>query len=189
MRLSLWMASLWPGSAWAWRLGRWQGLALAVAFAVVVNGALIATFADSRGLSAVTARTIASIGWVSVLGLWALGLVWLRRDWPRLSAEGSEKADAQTDGLFRQAQHEYLKGHWIEAEILIGSLLARRPADVEATLLLASIQRRSKRWREAKRTLHDLQQMAEEEWLLEIGVELEQIEESESEECEMRSTE
>ena len=52
-------------------------------------------------------------------------------------------ADPQLDDWFREAQHEYLKGHWIAAETQLTRLLARQPADAEARLLLASLQRRS----------------------------------------------
>lgn len=186
MRLLLGIASLWPGFGRAWVLKRWDGLALAVGFAAALTGALIATFVANQWLPVAAAGSIAAVGWILVIGLWALGLSWLRHDWPRLSAAADASLTEQVEGLFREAQHEYLKGHWLEAELLIRRLLRRAPADVEARLLLASIERRSNRLKEAKKTLVGMQQIAGEKWQLEIEMELRQLEEVEREEREVR---
>ncbi len=181
MRFLLAIASLWPGFGRAWVLRRWDGLALAVGFAAALTGAVIATFVANQWLPIAAAGSIASVGWMLVVGLWAVGLSWLRRDWPRLSAAAREQKSEEIDELFREAQHEYLKGHRIEAELLIRRLLKRAPADEEARLLLASIERRSNRLSEAKKTLVGMQQLAGEKWQLEIEMELRQIEEVEKE--------
>src|SRR5947199_9405313 len=94
----------------------------------------------------------------------------------------------QVEGLFREAQQEYLKGHWIEAELLIRRLLKLAPAHVEARLLLASIERRSQRLDEAKGSMLDLRRIAGEKWQLEIEMDLRQIEEVEKE-CGVRNSE
>jgi hypothetical protein len=183
MRVSLWIAGLWPGFGRAWVLRRWDGLALAVGFGVALTGAMVATFVANQWLPVAAAGSIASVGWISVIALWALGLSWLRADWPRLSAAADASLAEQVEGLFREAQHEYLKGHWIEAELLVRRLLKRVPADVEARLLLASIERRSNRLNVAKKTLADLQRVAGNKWALEIEAELRQMEQ----ECGMQS--
>ena len=44
-------------------------------------------------------------------------------------------SDPQLDEWFCEAQTEYLKGHWFEAETLLARLLSQRPDDVEGRLL------------------------------------------------------
>jgi len=185
MQLLLRIGSLWPGFGRAWALRRWDGLALAVGFGIALTGAVIATFVANQWLPVAAASSIASVGWLLVIGLWALGLAWLKRDWPRLSAMADASLREQVEGLFREAQHEYLEGHWIDTEWLIRRLLKRAPADVEARLLLASVQRRSNRLVEAKKTLVELKGVAGDKWRLEIEMELQQIEA----ECGVRNSE
>jgi hypothetical protein len=181
MRLALWIACLWPGLPQAWRLGSLRGLGLAIAFAAVLNTALVCSLVWPRWpIASLPAGSTAAIGWVWVLGLWIVGLNWSRRSWPELCPP-KVGADPQIDNWFREAQHEYLKGHWIEAESLLTRLLARQPADVEARLLLASIQRRSSHREQARRTLTELQPIAG-RWQWEIEADLERLAEVEQEE-------
>jgi hypothetical protein len=176
MRLSLWIASLWPGFVRAWVQGRWEGLVLAAAFAAALNTALVTTLVWRQRPAA--GGTIAAIAWVWVLGLWALGMAWVRRDLPRLARCDGGETSPEHDALFREAQRLYLKGHWLEAETLVARLLDKQPADVEARLLLASIRWRTGRWNEAKKTLVELrEEPAAARWLLEIEMDLRQIEE------------
>jgi predicted Zn-dependent protease len=93
-----------------------------------------------------------------VVWFWIAGL----RAGGRLVAEivrKSQPLDAQATELLRQSQREYLKGHWFEAETLLQDLLQGSPGDVEAHLLLASIQRRTKRLAEARKTLRELTEL------------------------------
>jgi predicted Zn-dependent protease len=108
-----------------------------------------------------------------------VGLRWTSRDWPRLFPNQS-KTDPQIDNWFREAQQAYLQGHWIEAETLLAQLLKRQPADADARLLLASVQRRSGARKQARQTLTELQPVAT-RWHWEIAAELEQITELEEE--------
>jgi hypothetical protein len=122
----------------------------------------------------------ATTAWVLVLGLWIVGLAGLRGDWKRLfpPATGSNE---QLNDWFREAQTLYLRGHWIEAEALAARILARQDGDVEARLLLASIQRRSGQRPTAARTLKDLaQHPAAAQWRDEIATEQKQLSEQES---------
>jgi hypothetical protein len=173
MRLFLWLAGLWPGFIQAGLAGRCEGLILAVAFAAALNIALVTSIgwlgADSPAASA-------AIAWLMVIGLWIGGAVWLRRDDPRLNGSTSGTCEPQLETWFCEAQHEYLKGHLIEAESLLRRLLSRRPNDVEATLLLATIQRRTACWAEAKRTLDNLNgNDATVAWMFEVESERRQI--------------
>ena len=182
MRFNLWIASLWPGFWHAWH-GEWRGLALAVSFAIGLNGALLST----GGLLPVSVgglpdHWVASMSWLLVLGLWYYGLLWVRRDG---QAEGTKRGtgDESATEQFRTAQHEYLRGHWIEAETLLRQLLRENSLDAEAQLLLASVQRRTRQWNDARRTLRQLQENhpTAGKWLMEIEAELARIDELESE--------
>jgi cytochrome c-type biogenesis protein CcmH/NrfG len=95
---------------------------------------------------------------------------------------GEAQQAAEMEAALVEAQHEYLKGHWLEAELTISRMLAKHPTDVEARLLLASIERRTRRFNEAKQALAAL--AADEratKWLPEIAAEIEQIGELQSE--------
>jgi hypothetical protein len=183
MHFTLRIASLWPGCWHAWHLGYWRGLALASAFGAALNAALVTTFVwpEWVGAGAPRAATI-TLSWGIVLGLWAIGWLWLRRDARQLAPlRGSEQQD-KLNRQFEQAQHEYLKGHWIETETLLGQVLGADRSDVEARLLLACVQRRTKRWAEARMTLQALQDDdAAARWWPEIATELKRIGELEAE--------
>jgi hypothetical protein len=174
MRLALLLASLWPGLPQAWKLGSLRGLALAVAFAAGLNLALVCSLVWPRWpIASLPAGSAALVACVWVLGLWIVGLRWTALGWSRLCPP-PKKNDPQLDDWFREAQHEYLKGHWIAAETLLVRLLARQPADAEARLLLASVQRRNKHWQQARQTLIELQPVAL-RWQGEIAAELNQL--------------
>src|SRR5262249_7386743 len=181
MRFSLSIMSLWPGFFRAWVLARWEGLVLAVALAAEMNSALVATLAwDSNTNSRLPA--VATTAWVLVLGLWTLGIAWLRRDWSQLRTRTNGAEDHEHEELFREALRLYLKGHWLEAEAIAKRLIARQPLDVESRLLLSSVLRRTRKWREARKTLIDLREdAAAGRWLLEIEMDIRQIDEMESE--------
>jgi len=187
MRFSLCLLCLWPGLARAWVLARWEGLVLAAAFAAAMNTAVVASLARDPSVGAGSLTAV--IAWVLAFGFWMLGFVWVQRDWPRL-ASVPRRVTGEGDDQFREAQHAYLKGHWIEAEAIVTKVLRKQPADIEARLLWASIQRRSRRWNEARRSLIELKESpAAANWLLEIESELRQIEEAEREEIAVRSSE
>ncbi len=67
------------------------------------------------------------------------------------------------------AQTEYLKGNWIEAEAILRKLLRRSPRDVEALLLLATMQRRTGRFDQARQQLQQMSRLdAAQPWHVEI---------------------
>jgi len=183
MRFTLWIVSLWPGCLHAWQLGQWRGLALAMAFGVALNVALVTTFVWPQWLGMDTPPAVsAAANWLLVLGLWSAGRVWLRRDAPRVAGTKSNGKWEDLDAWFQQAQHEYLKGHWIEAETLLTRVLGENPRDVEARLLLAGVQRRTKRRKEARQVLNELKEDdAARRWLLEIETDLMRIDDVDSE--------
>jgi hypothetical protein len=180
MRPLVSIACLWPGLIQAWRLGSLRGLGLAAAFAAALNLALVSSFVWTRWpITGLPTGTTSGIAWVSVLGLWILGLRWTAQSWSQLCPP-KPKSDPQIDDWFREAQHEYLKGHWIASETMLTRLLARKPADAEARLLLASVQRRSGARSQARQTLTELQPVAA-RWQWEIDAELTQVAELEAE--------
>jgi hypothetical protein len=156
---------------------------LAAAFGAALNAALVTTFVwpEWFGAGGSQAATI-GMSWLIVLGLWALGWFWLRR----VVAEHLPTADRDTrnelERVFQQAQHAYLKGHWIETETLLRQALSADRSDVEARLLLASVQRRTKRWGEGRLTLQTLlDDEGTARWRPEIETELKRIAELEAE--------
>jgi hypothetical protein len=180
MRALRWTAALWPGLLQAWVLGCWRSLALATAFAAALNLALVATLIWPRWPTGAPAGLVGSVDWVFVVGLWVWGAFRLRRDWARLVPP--RQSHPQIDDWFRQAQHAYLQGHWLEAERLVKEILRRRPADVETRLLRASVERRTKQFDTARNTLEELlNDAAAARWRLEIAAELKQIAEAEAE--------
>jgi len=147
---------------------------MAVCFTAVLNWALLATFAADRLPAAWLGSTTASAAaWVLVLGLWVVGLVQNRAAlWSAAHKVTTGQATARDERL-QEAQTHYLKGHWIEAETCLSTLLAAEPEDAEALLLLASIERRTGRIDAAVNTLVELQQSAAAtRWAWEIRTEL-----------------
>jgi hypothetical protein len=151
--------ALWPGLARLWLRGEFVGLLTAVGFATVLNFALITTFVWPQLVSRqLPPWAVPGLAWIVVVWFWVTGL----RAGGALAASiarASIPGDAESLTLFRQAQLEYLKGHWIEAESQLRQLLARTPGDVEAWLLLASVQRRTGRPDEAKQSLQKLAEL------------------------------
>jgi hypothetical protein len=182
MRLMLWIAGLWPGFVQAWLAAKWEGLALAVVFAAGLNLAIVKTFVwPEWPVESVPGMSSAS-AWLVVVVLWIGGLIWLWREAPSItSGHAAMKADPELEGWFRDAQHEYLKGHWIEAESLLSKVLGRRAGDVEGGLLLAAVQRQTVRWEEARTTLDRLMERTDAAaWRYEIETELRKITELEN---------
>ena len=179
MRLLRWIAALWPGLLQAWALGSPPALLLAAGFGAALNLALLTTFVWPSVLNLPPALA-GSAAWVLVLGLWVWGFVHLRAQWRELFPQ--RKTDPQVEAWFREAQGAYLQGYWLEAESLVQNILRRRPADVEARLLKASIERRTKRFAEARKTINQLlTDVAAGGWRMELHRELEQIAEVERE--------
>ena len=143
------IAHLWPGLSRLWHQGDARGLGAAVAFTVLLNLVLWASFlcSDAAG------SAWRGMGWASVLVFWSVGL-WrsVRR---RASGSGSAAPPGQQD-LFVRAQAEYLKGHWVEAQTLLEQLIRQDPGDLESHLLLASVFRRTCRIELARRQIRQL---------------------------------
>jgi predicted Zn-dependent protease len=106
------------------------------------------------------------MAWTGLSVFWVVAC-W--RAWRNLPNLVDSRPDAHSETLFTQAQAEYLKGNWYDAEKQVEQLLARRPRDVEGLLLLATLQRHTQRTAAAADTLDKLERLdGAEGWNLEI---------------------
>lgn len=149
----------WPGLAGLWLRGRLWSLVQAAAFSLVLNFALVTTFVWPRLIATeLPTWAIPLTAWVLVLWFWVMG--WRSsRGFLRLEAARSLQPDEDSDERFCEAQHHYLKGHWLEAEAQLLKILGRCPGDVESRLLLATVYRRSGQSDKARLELKELSQL------------------------------
>jgi hypothetical protein len=160
---------LWPGMPWLWLRGSAAGLVLALAFAVVLDLAIVATWVYSE-----------FFGLQVSLGLWAAAAaVWLVATVSAVSAFPPPirtTRDAATDALFVAARDAYLSRDWLTAETKLRSLLVVAPTDGEAQLLLATLLRRVGRLKESREALDKLSRSdSGGPWLSAIARELERV--------------
>lgn len=171
MRAARWATCLWPGLPPLWARGSLLGLALAVGWGSMLNLLLVASLVWTELLD----RTVLLGGWGALGGGWFLALLVNCRWLAGQSGTGTDGAD---DELFAQALDYYLKGEWIEAELVLQRLLERRPADAEGRLLRATLWRRTGRLTEAGHELDRLQRLeAAGAWQWEIAAERQLLEE------------
>lgn len=151
-----------PGLAPAWLLGYPLALLELLAFTLLFNSLLIATWIWPNWSPVWVVRG----GWGLCLTFW---LVSALHAWWRLPKWlGRTPRIPQVDH-FLQAQAEYLQGHWFEAEALVTKRLTECPGDSEAALLLAGILRRTKRFQQASTCLMQLRlRESAVPWLVEI---------------------
>ena len=140
---------VWPGLPWLWLRGSVSGLVLALAFAVALDVAVVATWIWP-GLVELPVT----------IGLWtATGVIWLVATVSAAAAFPPPipvADDGEADALFVRARDAYLARDWMQAESRLRALLALAPTDGEAQLLLATLLRRAGRPAEAKRALEAL---------------------------------
>ena len=141
--------ALWPGLPALWMRGEWSGLLQAVCFGLVVNFVLVSTFVAPHWLSP-WAR---GLSWAVVTTIWCVIAVKANYYLTKVRAEARQK------GLFLQAQAEYLKGRWTEAERLLRRQIGQFSGDVDAHFMLASLYRRTRRWDEAEQQLRATERM------------------------------
>lgn len=122
---------------------------LAVLFAIVLNFALTATFVWPE---LVSSGTLAAV-WTGVIAYWGIATWTGTCKVARIRGRSLEQQQA----LFINAQSEYLKGHWLEAETLLRELLSVDQHDGDARLMLASLLRHSDRVDEALVELETLE--------------------------------
>jgi hypothetical protein len=154
----------WPGLPRLWVQGDVTAVLLAVAFGGVLNLLLVSNVLWPDLLPA-PGRTLA---WLFLAGWWLFSAI--RAYGSRAHLDIPVIADSR--GLFIQAQGEYLKGHWFEAESLLQQLLRSARRDLDAHLMLATLCRRTRRYDEACARLDLIDQFeGAEKWRWEIETE------------------
>jgi tetratricopeptide (TPR) repeat protein len=160
---------VWPGLPWLWLRGSLSGLFLAMAFAVSVDMAILATFIWP-GL----VELPFTLGlWTAVAALWLISTVSAAAAFPpAIAAPRRDEADA----LFAQARDAYLARDWVQAEARLQELLTIAPTDGEAQFLHASLLRRNGRTLDAKKALEKLARSdSGAPWRHEIAAELDRL--------------
>lgn len=164
MRASPMLLCCWPGLPRLWLLGDWSAVAIAVAFGGALNLLLVSSVLWADLLPA-AGRMLA---WVSLSGIWLFSGIRSYRGLAHLDMP----AVVDDRGLFIQAQGEYLKGHWFEAESLLQQLLRGSRRDIEAHLMLATLCRRTRRFDEAQARLDLIDRFDDSDlWRWEINAE------------------
>ncbi len=149
MGLARSLTLVWPGLPWLWLRGSVGGLILALAFAVLLDMAIVTTW-----IWAELVDLQVSIGiWAAAIAVWIVATASAASSFP---APISREPDAAVDTLFVKARDAYLARDWLTAETRLKAVLALAPTDGEAQLLLATLLRRVGRTAEAKRALDQL---------------------------------
>ena len=149
MHAARYLTLCWPGLPWLWLRGSLMGLALAIAFAVVFDVAVVTTWIWCELVELPVAIGI----WAATAAIFVVATASAVRAFPPPLPRGR---DAATDALFVAARDAYLARDWTTAESHLRTLLARAPIDGEAQLLLATLLRRVGRPAEARVALGKL---------------------------------
>jgi len=149
MRILRPLTLVWPGLPWLWLRGSVAGLVLALAFAIALDVAIIATWIWTEFLELPIVVGL----WSGVAVVWAIATVSAATTFPVPLQSGP---DAAADALFTAARDAYLGRDWLSAETKLRSLLVVRPTDGEAQLLLGTLLRRVGRLKEARAALEAL---------------------------------
>ena len=167
MRAAQWITCCWPGLSGLWLQGRWSGLVTAIGFAVLLNVAMASQFLWVQ----VVSQQGLAILWAIAFLAWCGGFWQAARHVYRLPPRPLRQGEVD---LFIQAQGEYLRGHWFEAEAILERLVNSNPQDVDAHLMLAGLYRHTKRRVEATERLRQLKQIdGAAKWQLEVRQEFE----------------
>ncbi|MCA9101471.1 MAG: hypothetical protein R3C10_18440 [Pirellulales bacterium] len=149
-----WALYLWPGMVALWTRGAWAGLVVAIAFAALLNVAMLGTWVWSEWLNGWQWWAAWSMVAATSAGALAYG------DGPRFAGRAAPGLALDgADDLLAAAQREYLRTHWVEAEMLLRRQLVRHPADAAARLLLATLFRHTGRYDEARRELRQIESL------------------------------
>ncbi|MFM8734030.1 MAG: tetratricopeptide repeat protein [Pirellulales bacterium] len=140
---------VWPGLPWLWLRGSLTGLVLAIAFAMSLDVAIVATWIWP-GL--VELPFVAGL-WTGVAAVWLVATVSAAAAFPPPIAAGRTPA---ADGLFAKARDAYLGRDWLKAEMRLRELLDLSPTDGEGQLLLGTLFRRLGRTVEARQAFEKL---------------------------------
>ena len=86
----------------------------------------------------------------------------------------TESLQSRTDDLFVRARNQYLKGNWLQCEVLLDSAIEDCPGDLESRLLRISLLRMTRRYEEALLEITRFQQWdGSSKWSFEVAREVE----------------
>jgi len=157
--------ALWPGLPNLWFRGELYSLVIAILFAVLLNLALLASFYWSDWLTVGFVRCLWGLLAVAIIGS---ALQTFFQPVPI----GYVRPSKECDELLKIAHVDYLRGQYLEAEASLHKILAGGHEDIEAALLLASIFRRTGRFRQALSCLAKLELLDQSrKWFVEIAKE------------------
>jgi len=177
MHLGRWVSLAWPGLPQLWLRGEPAALVLALAFAVLLNLAILTSLVWTELIDPVHRNAL----WAAAGTVWFTSAIVSLRWW---QSRESQQPEADQD-LFRLSLDQYLQGNWIEAERLLRRLLRRNAHDVDARLMLVGLMRHTKRFEEAERQLDRLvASEGAEKWQTEIDREYERLERAQDDKAE-----
>ena len=169
--MSLRTVCLWPGLPAAWLQGMVRGLVVALVFTWCVCWLLLATFVWPDWISAMVLRLL----WIVVMVTWFVSTIRNCLRLPGLLAT----SDVRSSQMFVDAQSDYLRGNWFEAEAKLLQILHHHPRDAESLLLMVGVLRRTKRLKAAMRRLEQLELLdTSAAWYFEIQREKKLIEQA-----------
>ena len=164
---------LWPGTTGLFRYGRWSFLAIAVAFALLVDLFLVLNFYWSAMITTTQRNTLLLLLAIAWIALTMLAKILEHRIVASKTVDPGDK-------IFAEASQHYMRGNWFEAESLLTTLLKKNPRDIESALMHATLCRRTGRWVEAKAILDHLSFYEESgRWFREIEMERRMVAEAE----------
>jgi predicted Zn-dependent protease len=155
---SIWLR-WWPGLPEIWQRGDRAALILAISFALALNVS-IASYGIWPHMMTEAVRMVWT---VLVAAIWGLSVSKQNKDASREALVAEKEWDR---GLFIEAQGEYLRGHWFEAESLLVRCLEAEPEDDAARLLLADVYRRAGEFEKANEQLNSIRNSRQWNWEL-----------------------
>jgi len=171
MRKRPWVTYFWPGLPQLYTRGNWSALAIAVGASVMLNLALLVSFAWSELIAA----DVRSALWAALAFGWAAAVVFSVVCNCREGAAANDRAD----DAFTEALEHYLKGNWFKARRALDALLAKNARDLDARLMLATLLRHTGQLDEADQQLQRLTRLeGAQKWAWEIQRERELLAQS-----------
>ncbi|MCY3004877.1 MAG: hypothetical protein NTV29_02750 [Planctomycetota bacterium] len=147
-----WAMVLWPGLVFAWQAGSLRALLICLGFVFALQAAWIGTFIWPGLLTGWESRLL----WCSLAALVIGSILYQTYCAAR---DGQARLSLCSDRVLQEAQSEYLRGNYFEAEELLTPYVSQGEWDVEAALCLASIYRRTGRLEAAAVVLQTIESL------------------------------
>jgi tetratricopeptide (TPR) repeat protein len=168
MNLS-WTLHLWPGFQRLWTRGELYSLFVALLFATILDIVLLATLVWTEWL----ASWLVLMLWLAIVFIAMASLI---RSFFVVNNGQVRMPKSDSNQLLAQAQQDYLRGDYVEAEASLHQLLNENSEDIEGALFLATIFRRTQRLAQASELLDRIERFeSASAWYLEIQSERHRI--------------